>query len=68
MAEPTDLADSIAESAQGPAEGSEGSVRFKEHPLADQIAADKYLAGKSLAHADPRKAYTRIKFVAPGSV
>ncbi len=68
MAEPEDLAESIADSAQGPAEGSEGTVRFREHPLADQIAADKYLSGKAAAQADPRKGFTRVKIVPPGSV
>jgi hypothetical protein len=43
-----DLQQTILENAQGPAEAQGDSVRVKQHSLADQIAADRYLeAGKA---------------------
>ena len=41
-----DLEDSIRDSATGPAEAHGDSGGVKQHPLPDQIAADKYLASK----------------------
>ena len=50
MAE-NDLETAIAENATGPkqARGDQGSV--EQHPLKDQIEADKYLAAKRAAQA-----------------
>jgi hypothetical protein len=59
------LDETIAANAGGPAEASGDNIRFRQHPLVDQIAADKYLAAKSGA-ADFRKAFCRIKIVPPG--
>jgi hypothetical protein len=44
---PEDLSPTIQENAQGPkrAQGDSGSV--EQHPLPDQIAADKYLASRA---------------------
>jgi len=44
-----DLENTIAENATGPkqARGDQGSV--EQHPLKDQIAADRYLAAKKVA-------------------
>jgi len=39
----------------------------KQHPLPDQIAADKYLAGKD-ARRNLARAFTRVKIVPPGTV
>jgi hypothetical protein len=61
-----DLEDTIRENAQGPAEARGDAVSVKQHPLADQIEADKYLAGKRAA-ADPAKALVRVKIVPPGT-
>ncbi|MFO8014547.1 MAG: hypothetical protein R6X20_14710 [Phycisphaerae bacterium] len=44
MAETLD--DTIRENAQGPAEAKGDSVSVRQHDLADQIAADKYLESK----------------------
>jgi len=38
-----DLEDTILENAQGPAEARGDAVSVKQHPLPDQIEADKYL-------------------------
>lgn len=63
-----DLKDKIKENAEGPAEarGDSGSVR--QHSLADQIEADKYLASKEAASKNPAKAFTRVKIVPSGTV
>jgi hypothetical protein len=42
-------------------------VRVKQHPLRDQIEADKYLANKA-AGRNPAKALSRVKIVPPGTV
>ena len=61
-----ELADAIRENAAGPAEAHGDSGGMKQHPLVDQIAADKYLAGKRAA-ANPASALTRVKIVPPGT-
>ncbi len=62
-----DLTDTIKQNAQGPESAEADGVKVKQHPLPDQIAADKYLAGKA-ATANPAKAFTRVKIVPPGTV
>jgi len=63
-----DLKDTIKQNAEGPkrASGDAGSV--DQHSLADQIEADKYLAGKDVASRNPAKAFTRVKIVPPAAV
>ena len=63
-----ELEDSIQTNAEGPKSASADGVSVQQHSLADQIAADKYLAAKTAAHADPRKAFTRVKIVPPGAI
>ena len=63
-----DLKDTIKDNAAGPKRASGDSGSVDQHSLADQIAADKYLAGKEAASKNPAKAFTRIKIVPPGSV
>jgi hypothetical protein len=41
-----DLEDTIRENAQGPAKASGDSGSMEQHPLPEQIAADRYLASK----------------------
>lgn len=43
------LEDSIKENAQGPKRAKGDSAEMEQHPLPDQIAADKYLASKAAA-------------------
>jgi hypothetical protein len=43
-------------------------VTVQQHSLPDQIAADKYLAGKRAASRNPAKAFSRVKIVPPGTV
>lgn len=61
-----DLNDAIEENAKGPAKASGDSGSVEQHPLPDQIAADRYLASKS---ATQRKGLgaTFKKLVPPGA-
>ena len=62
-----DLENTIRENAQGPAEAHGDAGGMKQHGLKDQIAADKYLAGKTAVSAGPTKAFVRVKIVPPGT-
>jgi hypothetical protein len=42
-----DLVDKILENAQGPSKASGDAGSVEQHPLTEQIAADKYLASKT---------------------
>ena len=65
MAEDIDSA--IRQNAQGPESAEADGMKVTQHSLADQIAADKYLAGKAAVSANPAKAFTRVKVVPPGT-
>ena len=62
----TNLEQAILDNAAGPrrAQGDSGSV--EQHPLQDQIAADRYLASKAAA-ASPAKALRLTRLVPPGA-
>ena len=61
-----ELEDEIEESAKAPKviRGDQGST--EEHPLPDQIAADKYLAGKR-ARSSRYRGLDFIQIVPPGT-
>lgn len=63
---PEDLEQPIRDNAAGPkrAQGDSGSV--EQHPLQDQIAADRYLASKQAAAA-PVRALRLTRLVPPGA-
>lgn len=63
---PEELDQAIRDNAGGPrrAQGDSGSV--EQHPLQDQIAADRYLASKQAA-ASPAKALRFTRLVPPGA-
>ena len=63
-----EVENAIRQNAQGPESAEADGVKVKQHPLPDQIAADKYLAGKDAAQRNPAKAFTRVKIVPPGTV
>jgi hypothetical protein len=63
---PDDLENTIRTNAEGPAEAHGDAGGVKQHSLTEQIAADKYLAGKR-AMANPAKAFARLKIVPPGT-
>ena len=62
-----DLKDAIKQNAEGPKQASADGVTAQQHPLKDQIEADKYLAGKEAVSRSPAKAFTRVKIVPPGT-
>ncbi len=61
-----DLTDKIRENAQAPAKASSDGVSVEQHSLADQIAADKYLASKEAAKTKHRGLRFN-KLVPPGA-
>ena len=63
-----DLKDAIKQNAEGPKQATADGVSTQQHSLADQIVADKYLAGKDAVSKNPAKAFTRVKIVPPGAV
>jgi hypothetical protein len=62
-----DLDNAIKTNAEGPKQATADGVTVQQHSLADQIAADKYLASKR-AGRNPAKALTRVKIIPPGTV
>ena len=64
---PYDLKDVIKQNAEGPHSASGDSGSMQQHPLPDQIAADKYLASKN-AMARKGLGLTRVKIIPPGTV
>ncbi len=46
---PEDLSEAISDSAKAPAKASGDSGSMEQHPLPDQIAADRYLESKKAA-------------------
>jgi hypothetical protein len=62
-----DVSDAISQNAQGPAraQGDAGSV--EQHPLPDQIAADKYLASKA-ATKTRKRGLLFNQFIPPGTI
>jgi hypothetical protein len=49
-----DLDDKILENAQGPAKAAGDAGSVEQHPLPDQIEADRYLCAKEAAKAKKR--------------
>ena len=58
------LDNKIAENAAGPKRASGDGVSVEQHPLGDQIAADKHLAGK--AAASGRGLGIKLMKISPG--
>ena len=61
------LEKTIADNAAGPSKASGDGTSIEQHTLADQIAADKYLASKR-AGRNPARSLKRAKIVPPGAV
>lgn len=61
-----DLENSILENAAAPAKASGDSGSMEQHPLPDQIAADRYLASKA-ATKKTGLGITFKKLVPPGA-
>jgi len=63
----TDLSDQIADNAEGVAEATIDGNRVRQHPLRDQIAADKHLATKQAVRNNRTSLGLRFaKIVPPG--
>ena len=62
-----EIENAIRQNAQGPESAEADGVKVSQHSLPDQIAADKYLAGKEAVSRNPAKAFTRVKIVPPGT-
>jgi len=63
-----DLENIIRENASGPAEVHGDAGGMKQHPLPDQVAAQKHAAGSRAFQRNPAKAFVRVKMVQPGTV
>lgn len=61
-----DLKDKIKENAEGPKRARGDSGEVEQHDLADQIAADRYLASKQAAKAK-RAGLRFAKLIPPGT-
>jgi hypothetical protein len=60
-----DLTNAIKENATAPAEASVDGQSVKQHPLRDQIEADRYVASKAAARK--RLGMRMTKVVPPGA-
>lgn len=63
---PSDLEQTIRDNAAGPAKASGDSGSVEQHPLREQIEADRYLASKQAAGA-PARALRLTRLVPPGA-
>jgi hypothetical protein len=63
---PDNLDDTIEENAKGPAKASGDAGSVEQHPLPDQIEADRYLASKEAAKK-PQRGLRFNKLVPPGA-
>ena len=61
-----DLEKSIRKNAKGPAKATGDSGSVEQHPLKDQIEADRYLESKKAARAKKLR-LRRTKLVPPGT-
>jgi hypothetical protein len=61
-----EIKDAILENAQGPKKVQGDAGSFENHPIPDQIAADKYLAAKD-AVATPKRGLRITRLVPPGT-
>lgn len=63
---PDDLDETIEQNAKGPAKASGDAGSVEQHPLTDQIEADRYLASKEAANK-PQRGLRFNKLVPPGA-
>lgn len=63
---PDEVTEAIEENAQGPKKASGDSGSVEQHPLTEQIAADKYLASKE-ATKSPSRGVRFSKLIPPGA-
>ena len=63
---PTDLRTAIEDSAEGPQRTVVDGTVVEEHPLKDQIAADRYLDGKTAVDASATRGLRFSRLSPPG--
>jgi len=63
---PDELSEAIEENAKGPKKATGDSGSIEQHPLKDQIAADKFLASKE-ATKQPSRGLRFSKLIPPGA-
>lgn len=63
---PESLENVIRDNAAGPKRAEADGVRVEQHSLADQIAAEKFLASKA-AVAQPRRGLRINRIASPGA-
>lgn len=63
---PDEVTNAIEENAQGPKKASGDSGSVEQHPLTEQIAADKYLASKEAMKSRSR-GVRFSKLIPPGA-
>ncbi len=61
-----ELDQAIEENAKGPAKASNDTGSVEQHPLSEQIEADRYLAAKKAAQ-DKKRGLKLNKLVPPGA-
>lgn len=61
---PDELDDTIQQNAAAPKKASNDSTSMEQHPLPDQIAADKYLESKKASRA--KGLGVKLARIAPG--
>ena len=61
-----ELDSTIRENASGPKRARGDAGEMEQHSLKDQIAADKYLAGKDAAKG-PKAGIRMLKIIPPGT-
>jgi hypothetical protein len=66
VADDTTIEDAIRQNAAGPAKASGDQGSFEQHSIADQIAADRYLASKQAAKL-PHRGLRFTRIVPPGA-
>jgi hypothetical protein len=64
---PDDVKNAIEQNALGPSSARGDSGEVRQHPLPDQIAADKYLAANQASKRN-HGGIRMVKLQAPGSV
>jgi hypothetical protein len=63
-----DLTTNISTNAQGPSRAAGDRGSMEQHPLPDQIAADKYLKANAAAAANPMAGVRHFKIRRGGAV
>lgn len=62
------IEDTIAANVAKPASVSSDAGSVSQHSLSEQIAADKYLEGKTATSSQPHRGLRLTKIVPPGAV